>query len=444
MVPTVGVVEAEEVKHIVVVREVPVSHALNGIGASNHFVVDVSLVGKTRHGGNLVFQQVGLEHSTEVMLVFDRVPLKHATGQHTVAVLVVADDLVNPGDTPCDTAAGGFDHLLENGKIQVVKETNRDVDRIAGKTLNHFHDGRGVERCDDGVARLHGLERRSTLHTTNFTDDDVARTATKGCLEQVEHLNARIFVLRITGDQTLPNLVANLDFRRVFCRVDLDVVVDERQDGVERRGFPRCGFSRNQDGHAVFQTDPDVSGLLGGHGPPLDELNHRDGLLGELTNGERRAQHRDVVGENDVDTRAIKQHAVNDGLVVGDRSTDALGHGSEVAREQLPLAETNVGGDHAKHLVVHVDVFQADRVNVFQHLVGQQRLKRSVSNQVPNHHVGEPFPLGLSHRESFVLHTNEFPHTPLAAHEVSCFAVKDGVALNHLLKDVLKLVVRRE
>ena len=159
-----------------------------------------------------------------------------------------------------------------------------------------------MERRNDGVARLHGLEGRGTLNTTDFTDDDVARTTSKSGFEKVEHLDTRIFVLCISSDEALPDLVANFDFRRVFCRVNLHVVIDERKDSVERRRLPRCRFPRHEDGHAVFQTNPDVRRLLSRHRAPFDELNHRNGLLSELTDGERGSEHGDVVGENDVDT----------------------------------------------------------------------------------------------------------------------------------------------
>ena len=128
MVPTVGIVQAKEVKHVVVMGQVAVGHALNGIGSAKHFIVDVALVGKPGHGGDLVLEQVRLEHTSEVVLVLDRVPLEHTTSQHSVAVLVVADDLVNPRDTTGNTAAWCFDDFLENGEVQVVKEPNGDVD----------------------------------------------------------------------------------------------------------------------------------------------------------------------------------------------------------------------------------------------------------------------------------------------------------------------------
>ena len=107
------------------------------------------------------------------------------------------------------------------------------------------------------------------------------------------------------------------------------------------------------------------------HGAPFDELNHRDGLFSELTNGERRPEHGNVVGENDVDTGAIKKHPVNDGFVVRNWTADTLGHGAQITREEFPLTEPNIGSDHAKHLVIHVDMFEPHRVNIFQHLVGK-------------------------------------------------------------------------
>ena len=121
MVPTIGIVKAEQIEHIVIVRQITVGHALNSVGTSKHFVVDVSFVGKTGHGSDLVLKQMGLEHTTEVVLVFDWIPFEHTTSQHTITVLVVADNLVNSGDTSGNTPSGGFNDLLENRKVEVCR-----------------------------------------------------------------------------------------------------------------------------------------------------------------------------------------------------------------------------------------------------------------------------------------------------------------------------------
>ena len=138
---------------------------------------------------------MALEHTAEVMLVLDWVPFEHTTSENTIAVLVVPNDFVNSCDTSGDTATGRFHHFLENRKVEVVEETNRDIDWVTGKSLNHLDDGRCVEGCDNWVTCLHGLESSRALNTTNFTDDDVTRTATKCCLEQIEHLDTRFFIL---------------------------------------------------------------------------------------------------------------------------------------------------------------------------------------------------------------------------------------------------------
>ena len=72
-------------------------------------------------------------------------------------------------------------------------------------------------------------------------------------------------------------------------------MVNERKDGVERGGLTGSRFTGHQDGHAIFEANPDVGGLLSRHGAPFDELNDRDGLFSELTNGERRPEHGYVV-----------------------------------------------------------------------------------------------------------------------------------------------------
>ena len=75
------------------------------------------------------------------MLVFDRVPLEHTTCKHTIAVFVVSDNFVNTRNTSSNSTTWCFDNLLENSEVEVVKETNRNVDWITRKTLNHFDDG---------------------------------------------------------------------------------------------------------------------------------------------------------------------------------------------------------------------------------------------------------------------------------------------------------------
>ena len=67
----------------------------------------------------------------------------------------------------------------------------------------------------------------------------------------------------------------------------------------------------------------------------------------------------------------------------------------KVAREQFSLTEPDVGRDHAEHLVVHVNVFETNRVNILKHFVGEQRFQRSVSNQITNHDVSQALSLGL-------------------------------------------------
>ena len=131
VIPTVRVVETKQVEDVVVVGQIPVSHPLNGIGSAKHFVVNIPFAREARHRSDFVFQQVRLEHTSEVVLVLHRVPFKHATGEHTVTVFVVADDLVDTGDTTGDTASGRFNNLLEDGKIEVVEKPNGDVDRVA-------------------------------------------------------------------------------------------------------------------------------------------------------------------------------------------------------------------------------------------------------------------------------------------------------------------------
>ena len=46
--------------------------------------------------------------------------------------------------------------------------------------------------------------------------------------------------------------------------------------------------------------------------------------------------------------------------------------------------------------------------------------------------------------QALVVHAHKFPHPALAAHQVPGLAVKDGVALNHLLEDVLEFIIRGE
>ena len=98
-------------------------------------------------------------------------------------MLVVSNDFVNSCDTSGDTTAGCFHHFLENSKVEVVEETNRDIDWITSEPLNHLDNGRCVEGRDNWVACLHRLESSRPFNTTNFTDDDVTRTATKRCFE---------------------------------------------------------------------------------------------------------------------------------------------------------------------------------------------------------------------------------------------------------------------
>ena len=72
------------------------------------------------------------------MLVFDRVPFEHTTGQDTIAVLVVSDNFVNTSNT-ANKISVCFSNFLENCEIKVVEETNWNIDWIPSETLNHLY-----------------------------------------------------------------------------------------------------------------------------------------------------------------------------------------------------------------------------------------------------------------------------------------------------------------
>ncbi len=83
---------------------------------------------------------MALEHSSEIMLILYRVPFEHSTCKDTVAVFIVTDDFIDTSDTPSDSTTRCFHDFLENCKIQVIEETNRDIDWVTCKSLNHLYD----------------------------------------------------------------------------------------------------------------------------------------------------------------------------------------------------------------------------------------------------------------------------------------------------------------
>ena len=137
--PSTVVIDIQQIKDVVIMSKISISHSFNRSGTTKHLVVNVSLVGKTSHCSDFVLEKMRLEHTSEVMLVFDRVPFKHTSGQHTITVFVVTNDLIDSSNTSSNASTRCFHNFLENCEVEVVEETNWNVDRVTSETLNHFH-----------------------------------------------------------------------------------------------------------------------------------------------------------------------------------------------------------------------------------------------------------------------------------------------------------------
>ena len=94
--------------------------------------------------------------------------------------------------------------------------------------------------------------------------------------------------------------------------------------------------------------------------------------------------------------------------------------------------------------MIHVDVLQANGVNILQHFIRKKRLKRSVSNQISDNDVTQSLTLCFRNSDSFVVKTDQLPHTPTTPGDDARFILRDGVSINHLTKDGFKLGIRGE
>ena len=90
---------------------------------------------------------------------------------------------------------------------------------------------------------LHCLEGDCAFHASDLADDDVPGPGSEGRLQQVEHLHSGVLVLRVSGNQSLPDGVGDLYLGGVLCSVYLHVVIDERENGIESSRLAGCGLS---------------------------------------------------------------------------------------------------------------------------------------------------------------------------------------------------------
>ena len=91
--------------------------------------------------------------------------------------------------------------------------------------------------------------------------------------------------------------------------------------------------------------------------------------------------------------------------------------------------------------MIHVNVLETDRVNIFQHFVREKWFEWTIANQVSNHDVFEASALLLINDNSFVVHPKHFPKTSLAPWAHAEFGIQNRVPFNHLAKDVFEFVI---
>ena len=83
-------------------------------------------------------------------------------------------------------------------------------------------------------------------------------------------------------------------------------------------------------------------------------------------------------------------------------------------------------------------------MDVFQHLVGQQRLQGSVADEVADDDVAETLALRFVNRETLVLKAEDVPHAPLAPRPNGQVLTEHRVAVDHLGKDAFEFIVGGE
>jgi hypothetical protein len=184
-----------------------------------------------------------------------------------------------------------------------------------------------VEGTHAGVAGLHCLEGDGAFNAADFTNDDKVRPLPEGGLEQVEHRDLRGFILfaGATGTAAYPVMMRYLDFRGVFNTDNLGFRRYESSERIHQGGLTRGRLSGYPGVHTFLENNRKIGRHIVVQGAELDELQYAQGRVAELPDGEVTAALGNIGAVDDVDTRAIGQGGVDDGLAEGNGVLDALG-----------------------------------------------------------------------------------------------------------------------
>ncbi len=248
------------------------------------------------------------------------------------------------------------------------------------------------------MAGVHGLQQVERFGSANLADDDAFRAHTKAVADQFAHRDLAL-ALDIGRPGFEPHHVRllQLKFGGVFAGDDTLVVVDVVRETIEQRGLAGAGAARDQHIGAAPSDDLEDRAAFRRNGAELHQLIERQLVLSEFTDCQRgpvdRERRNDRVDAGSVgETRIAYRRGFIDSAA--DLADDTLAD----VQQLLVVAEPDSGP-----LDLAAD-FDEDGAGAVDHdvrdiVAGQQRLKRTVTENVVADVVEQFFLLGDRHHD---------------------------------------------
>ncbi len=147
---------------------------------------------------------------------------------------------------------------------------------------------------------------------------------------------------------------------------------------------------------------PQKIGHIAGQRPEIDEIVHRQGVLGELADRQARpfeSQRRD----NGVYAGAVRQPGVDHRRAFVDAAAQRGDDLLDNVHHMGVVAEAHIGEDDFP-LTLHVDLGRPVHHHLGNRLVLEQRVDRPVAQNLVHHLGDNPGPLAAGHRHRLLVH----------------------------------------
>ena len=103
------------------------------------------------------------------------------------------------------------------------------------------------------------------------------------------------------------------------------------------------------------------------------------------------------MAEDDIDTRAIREHGIDDGVSRRYRALDGLGQPQDEVIELLMRVELDTGAHSLENLVLEENGPESRAADIFNVLVDDERLEDTHAHFVPKDAVFDSNELGFGH-----------------------------------------------